>query len=273
MRGLKIGALALSVIIAATGCTVKKDDTAVTSNTGTGSDIVQSVLLTEVPGTDQIPDAQAWDMYDMTGEIIQINGNDIALLTGDIAQNYTLSEDNIKKVFLGQTVGVVQLEDGTYKAEPFIIKDFSVRFTNMGQMIETKSGILTDIQTKDDAVEITAEIDGESYTSSYSGDAELFIGKTYEYDLINIGGNSYISEVYDPNSLVAVTISGFSRSEDGRLIISASDQVGGEYVIPLDNVVLNFNYTDLKVGDTLKVYVTSVMESMPMQIRANRIVK
>lgn len=272
MRGLKVAAVALSVVIAATGCGVKEEEVKIDNN---GTDVIatDNVLLTEVPGTDQIPDNQAWDMYDNIGEIIEISGDDIVILTGDIAQSYKLKSENITQVFLGQYVGVVELEDGIFKAEPFIIKDFSVRFTSMGQMIETKSGIITDIKSIDEAVEITIDIGGQSYTSQYSGDLVLVVGNTYDFDLINMGESSYISEIYDPEAVIDMTIKGFNRNENGNLIVSASDQNGGEYVLSLENIVTNFNYTDLKAGDIIKVYPASVIESMPMQVQANKIIK
>jgi hypothetical protein len=212
--------------------------------------------------------------YITIGEIIEIKDSIITILTGDIAQDYKVSKESVQLLYLGETVSVTEEADGNYSIQSYLIDDFSVRFTGMGLRIETLMGKVTKIETLDGESTITVVINEEEKTLTYYGETLPVVDTTYELELTAFTPtDNTLLNFYNPESIIQVTITSLSRAENGELTFLATDKDGGEYSVGTSSKTLNFNLSELAIGDVLDIYADAVMESWPMQVQSSKINK
>ncbi|MBI9014737.1 MAG: hypothetical protein JEZ08_21040 [Clostridiales bacterium] len=211
--------------------------------------------------------------YDVIGEVIEITGNEVHILSGDIVEIFDIDKEQLKTVYLGQTVKLFSKE-GLLILEPYIIEDFSIRHTNMGQTINEFNGTVISIESKDNENFITIESDDQEMVVNYYGDILPQIDTFYEFESISfVPGEMMLSNFYNPESIITVTVTALDRADNGELMLLGTDKDGGEYHIGTSSPTVNFNLSELSVGDVLNVYADAVMESFPMQVQTTKIIK
>jgi len=211
--------------------------------------------------------------YDVIGDIIQINGNEVHILSGDLAEIFNVDKEMLQTVYLGQKVKLFS-KDGTLVIEPYIIEDFSIRHTSMGQTINEFNGTVTSIDSKDNENLITINSDDQEMIVNYYGDNLPKIGTFYEFESVSfVPGEQILSNFYNPESIITVTVTDLNRADNGELMFLGTDEDGGQYHIGTSSSTVNFNLSELSVGDVLNVYADAVMESYPMQVQTTKIIK
>ena len=210
--------------------------------------------------------------YEMVGEVLEIESGKVHLLTGDIVQIYEVTQDSLDQVYLNERVGILKKDDDTYEVVPYMVEDFSTRFTSMGLKILTLSGEILNIQTQDDYATVTIKTEEETFESDYYGTLSFEEGSQVLIDLVDQGENKFISEIYNTDKTLEITVDEISRSDEGLMILlaSAGDMI---YTLSMNHETRNFNLSELRPGDTLRVYPTALLESYPVQIETNRVEK
>lgn len=210
--------------------------------------------------------------HDIIGEVIQLDQNSVHILSGDMADIFTVDEASLQAIYLGETVRLY-MDNGKLKIEPYLIDDFSNDFTNMGQRITSFEGTVTDISKEEDHHLITINSEGD-VTLTYYGQELPIIDEHYLFESVNFTPDeTSLLTFYNTRQIIDVTVSNISRTPEGAMLISATDPAQGEYVINLSNVKVDFNLSELTVEDQLRVYADAIMESWPMQVQTRRISK
>lgn len=211
--------------------------------------------------------------YDIIGDIIEFDGNNVHVLMGDIADIYTFDKETLKNFYLGEKVKIYN-KDGQMTIESYLETDFSVRHSNMGHMIEEVKGEVLKVDGQASDYKVTVKTATETKTYNYYGEQAPQVGTYYEIEtMMFIPDDKSIINFYDPATIIVMTIDALERADNGALILSATDEKDGKYTIGTANQTVNFNLSELKVGDTLMVYADAVMESWPMQVDSRKILK
>lgn len=211
--------------------------------------------------------------YDFIGEVVSLEGNEVHVLSGDMIQIFNVDESQLEKIHLGEIVKLYT-KDNVLTIEPYIIEDFSVRHTSMGDLIEEITGQITNIKETSDGSILTIEYDDKQLEVIYYGDMAFEMNKTYEFGTFK-GWDNKVSlfDYYNPDTIISMTITSIERASNGEMILSTKDNDGGEYVVGTSYPLKNFNISELKVDDVINVYADAVMESWPMQVDTRKIVK
>ncbi len=213
--------------------------------------------------------SQENDDYETIGEIIEFTKEGVHVLTGDIAEVFKVDPEKTREFYLGETVGIVKIDDNKFELEKYKVEDFSIRHTNMGELISKVSGKIK--EASKDKFTITTK-DGDLAFETYE---EVLLEKgtevTVEY-LEREEGNILI-DFYNENSKLNLTIKSIGRVENtGEMLLDTEDKNGMKYTVYiLGRTVLNFNHSDLKAGDEILVYPEIIRESYPAQVDAKMI--
>lgn len=211
--------------------------------------------------------------YDFIGEVTLIEGGEVHVISGDMIQVFNVNEDQLKNIYLGETVKLYT-KDNVLTIEPYLIEDFSVKHTVMGDLISDITGQITNIEETTDGSLLTIKTDDEEIEVIVYENIQLEINKTYEFSTFKTWDDQVaLSDYYDPNTIISMTVTGIERAENGELMLSTKDQENDEYVVGTSYPQKNFNLSELKVGDVINVYADAVMESWPMQIDTKKIVR
>lgn len=269
MKNQRIIIAALLAVMAFTGCAQNggKEGNEVNSKGDNKASI-------SVKNKENIKDGQmSIDKYDMVGEIIEFREDSVDILTGDIAQNYKVDKNKLKEFYLGETVGVKRNESGNYDIESFIVKDknYDIRHTSMGLMIESKKGTVNKIT--DSKLTLQTK-EGDMEFNLYSP-IEVEKGANIIVDYTTMGGEMSLIQYYNEASKLELTVKKIERAEKtGVMIIEAEDNENMKYVVSVDSgTVLNFSHSTLKVDDKIVVYADLIKESYPAQVGAKKIEK
>jgi len=211
--------------------------------------------------------------YDVVGEIVEMKDNEVHILSGDMVQIFNINDDKLKDYYLGETVKLYD-DNGELKIESFLIDDFTIRHTSMGQMITEKVGKVTKIKETAEGAILTLLIDGESLEFNFYGNDIPELEGTYEFEIMSITPENHsVFNYHNPETIIKMTIKGMFRADNGELILETEDLEGGLYHIGTSSPLKNFNLSELKEGDMLNVYADAVMESWPMQVDTKKIIK
>ena len=249
---------------------------------GQSIDVYAEVIMESFPAQvealridllDEIPTGVTSLDYDVIGEIIEITGNEVHILSGDIAEIFNVDKEQLQTVYLGQTVKLYS-QDDLLIIEPYIIEDFTIRHTNMGQTINEFKGTVISIDSIDNENLITINSDDQEMVVNYNGEILPQIDTFYEFESISfVPGEMMLSNFYNPESIITITVTTLNRADNGELMFLGTDKDGGEYHIGTSSSTVNFNLSELTVGDVLNVYADAVMESFPMQVQTTKIMK
>lgn len=208
------------------------------------------------------------------GKVIEIEKGKVHILMGDIVDVFTVSQASIDKVYLDEEVKIIKISDDEFEVLPFIIEAFTTRHTSMGLLIDSVSGLIKSISTNASGKVLTIDIDGNDVKSNFYGEMDLIEGNTYNFDIVRFKENEImIVEIYDPLNVIEMTVEEIVRADDGSMTIVAVDSNGAKYIVSKGYAVVNFNLSALKKDDRIEVYVQVLMESYPMQVKTNKIVK
>lgn len=211
--------------------------------------------------------------HEVIGEIVEIKGNEVHILSGDMVEIFYVNEDKLKDFFLGETVKLYD-DQGDLRIQSYLVEDFSIRHNGMGALITETLGKVTKIRESAEGALLTLEIDGESKDYNFYGDNIPKLEATYEFELVSYSPEEVtIFTYYDPESVIKMTIKGMTRADNGELILETEDLDGGLYNIGTSTPLKNFNLSELKAGDMIHVYANAVMESWPMQVDTNKILR
>lgn len=275
---MKIKSLAsfiMIMILMSTGCTPKGVEIPIESNADSEEAEV-SRLDKEILGKDSIPNDQYENMYDYIGQVYEISENKLTIqFSSEGMEEFDVDEKCLNNIYIGQTVGIRESEagDGTWIAEPFILEEPSIRCTSFNNMVRIEKGVLKKLELDNSVTRLTVEISGKEYTSTYFGETKAEKDGDYDFEVIYGSEDLVISQLYDNRYAKTVKINGFIREKDGTLVIYGKGEQGDKYLIPVLCSAVNFNYTDLTVGDTIKVYYKSITDSLPKEVEAVRIDK
>lgn len=252
-------ALGLVTMLLLTGCGTAPNN----SNTDESRD----VTISSINQTDESVTSVNEDNFETIGDIIEFGEGEVHILTGDIAEIYQVSNDELQNFYLGQTVSVTKETENEYSLMPYLTKDFSIRHTNMGNIIERVTGEV--ISFTDEQVTISTS-KGE-LTYQKSEDLIIEVGKAYDFDVVDMGESKYTYAAYHEDQKIILTITELNRQENGELEILGVDASDGEYIVRTYQAEKNFNYSDLTIGQTVAAYAPIVLTSYPAQVPATRI--
>jgi len=210
--------------------------------------------------------------YVVVGEIIMFEENTVQVLAGDIAERFKVDSESIKNFYIGQTVGVSKLGEEEYELEEFKQTNFEIRHTNMGEIIYSIKGIVSEL--KDDKLVIASgdeEVEIFLYEKLY---IEEGIEITVDY-LKREDGNLFI-EYFAENTKLELKVQAIKRlDETGTMRIETLNDKDLEYIVSIQgNTVVEFNYSELKEGDSITVYVPEAMITVyPNEVAAKKILK
>lgn len=211
--------------------------------------------------------------YDVIGIVIEMKGNEVHILQGDMIEIFNIDSTLLVEIYLGQTVKLYNKEN-TLFIEPYIIDDMSVTHTNMGIIVTTIEGLVTKVTPNEDGHAVHIETSEGVSTYILYGDNIPEENKLYEFDTMSYDGKEVsIISFYDPESIIEITITSLSRADNGELMFNGNDESDGEYTIGTSRPLKNFNLSELEVGDVLEVYADDIMESWPMQVNTRKINK
>lgn len=254
MKKLIIIGMAMMMVFAMVGCqkdpSIEESGEEVVDNTGDEY---------YISPTDHIAEGEVIT----AGYIVQFDGEYIHIISGDLVEVFEYDKNQADDFYLNQNVSLVKGEK-TNTLEPLIIEDFSIRHTNMGHMIESLTGTVSN--TSDETLVITSE-------------GKEIIIKTYEPQELVEGTRvtiRYMSFEEDEKSMVyllnedsklLLEVKEINRGDKGEMIMLMTDDDGGEYSISASGCILELNISEITVGDELVVYYQNgIMESWPMQV-------
>lgn len=211
------------------------------------------------------------DTYPLTGEIIEFEGDYIHILSGDIVERVKCSKENQERLYIGELVQVVEKGNKT-TIEPYLQKDFSIKHTNMGHLITSVTGTLkNDVSGK----EIIVTVGDKEHKFETYEDHQLPAGTsvTVEYiDDMNQEGNLTFIALYNNDSTLQLTVEKIERSPSGEMMIHGVDHNNMKSIVTVKtNTDIQFNLSELKEGSLVMVYPSSIKESAPQQVDAQRI--
>lgn len=209
----------------------------------------------------------------VVGKIIAFEDNSVHILSGDIPEIFQVSNDNLKDFYLGETVSVQKIDENNYELSAYKNSDFSMRYTTMGDVISNTSGILTEVN-EDSFVINQGDVDMK-IESSYKIDAA--VGTYVSVDYMSFPSNpenKLLLDVYNEGTCLNLTIKEITRMENGQMVLLAIDDTGREFnVNVLDNTILFFNHSDLKVNDEITVYHDDVVDNSTTIVNGKMIQK
>ncbi len=269
-RFLKMGMLTILGLALMAGCTAKAES-------NEQNITVEGVSVTDVPNCEPIDAVETTDEnnmeddYDIVGDIIEIDGNSVHILFGDIVEIFEVT--NAGDFYLGETVKIVG-KKGSQSLEPFTQTNFEIRHTNMGHLIETVKGTITSVNDKGFVLETdSGKVEFETFESSTEA-YTLGKGMEVEVDYIMFNGpntEKTLLQVYPTETEMKLTVQSIDKSGAGLMMINAIEDNGMESIIDIQGTNYNFNMSELKKGDIIKVIPGMIMESYPMQVRPLRV--
>lgn len=207
----------------------------------------------------------------IVGEIMEFAGDYIHIISGDLVQVFAYDSSQADSFYLGETVELVKGQS-VNELKPFIIEDFSVRHTNMGQIIES---IIGQVEAVDqDFITIQSE-EREIQLKLYE-ETNLPLGALVEVHYMSFDGESYsVIGLYPESAKMEMVVQEVVREDNGAMVLYTSELDGNEvaYHVYTGNALVELNYSQIQTGDKIVVYADEILESYPAQVYANRIVK
>lgn len=250
----KLILIALTPLLLFSGCSVKEGPLPTPSNV--------DQTLTQ---TDTKPEPE----FNITGEIMSFDEENVHIRSGDIITPYKINKDQRSQFYIGQSVTLLESTDGVYELQAAEVNPNDAKFTTMGEKIETFTGTVESFKDK----LLTVKSEEMTLTFEVNEEKTFEAGRTVEISYFGSAENPYVylSAIILDNK-VDLTIETLSRTEEGYLFLNLLDETNGAYAMTLSGQKALFNLSALKIGDTLTVYHDGIMESNPMQINPLRVV-
>ena len=207
----------------------------------------------------------------IVGEIMEFAGDYIHIISGDLVQVFAYDSSQADSFYLGETVELVKGQN-VNELKSFIIEDFSVRHTNMGQIIES---IIGQVEAVDqDFITIQSE-EREIQLKLYE-ESNLPLGVLVEAHYMTFDGERHsVIGLYPESAKMDMVVQEVVREDNGAMVLYTSEIDGNEvaYHVYTGNALVELNYSQIQVGDIIVVYADEILESYPAQVYANRVVK
>ncbi len=197
------------------------------------------------------------------GEIVQIEGDQVDVVSGDIVERYTV-ENTDKALYLGQWVSVEQKGEKAVVV-PYLEKDYSVKFTSMGDKMLPFKGVVKEVKAESFVVGSGDEI----VEISTSPELKIKVGSEVSGWYANFDETAQLIELYDEANKLEASVEKIDRSEEGELILTvkAGDKT---YTCYTKNASIERNISEIAEGDVLTVYHNGTSEN-PKEINATLI--
>lgn len=221
--------------------------------------------------TQDVTSNQVNDDYVTIGQIIAFEKEGVHILTGDIAEVFKVDKEDTKDFYLGETVGVVKVDENKYKLEKYKIENFDIRHNTMGEVIFNVFGKVKKVNKE----EIIITTEEENLKFELYEEVSLEQGTEVIVEYLKREEENILIDIYNENSKINLIVKKISRAENtGIMVLDTEDKDGIKYMVyVLGETVLNFNHTDLKEEDKITVYPEVIRESYPAQIDAKMIKK
>jgi predicted small lipoprotein YifL len=86
------------------------------------------------------------------GEIVAFEDGQIHIISGDLVQVFDYDDSNADAFYVGQTVQLIQGETGNI-LENYLIEDFSIKHTNMGDLLTEVKGTISKMTDNEISIE------------------------------------------------------------------------------------------------------------------------
>lgn len=266
MKNIRILISAILIALAFTSCTQNKTN----EENLLGSKTEDKQVTTT---TTDVTSNKDNNEYDIVGEIIEFSDNRVSILSGCIAQNFEIEKEILNRFYLGETVSIKEITEGSYDIDHYIIENNNsdIRHTSMGELIESMTGTVNEI-SKEKLVLSTEDTDIEF--NLYSP-LELQIGDSVTVDYLTRDEKMNVLESYNENTKLELTVEKIDRDETtGIMIIEGTDNDNIKYIIEVySGTVLNFSHSTLKPDEKITIYTEFIQESYPGQIAAKKILR
>lgn len=202
------------------------------------------------------------------GEIISFADGKVTVRTGDVLEDYTVSNEVLKHYYVGQTVQVIK-KNGEFNLNPMERQDFSQKFTTMGEPILTIHGEVTAI----DEDTFTVKTDDLTVEFPINDKIMLEKGQMVSVDYVqNIDALTVYNVFKDQNDLT-LTVKNIRRDDDGRMVLETVNEKDVTYFVTIgEQTQINLNLNRIQVGDTVIANTPDVMLTIyPNQFTARRI--
>lgn len=207
------------------------------------------------------------------GEVMEFDGSFIHIIAGDLVQVYEFDIKQASEFYLGQKVQLIKGETENI-LQPFIVEDFNIRHTSMGQLIYEVNGEITKIG--EETMTLSTD-DGEKIFNVYEKPMAK-VGDLVEVHYMIFGDteeNSVVALYGDKNKM-DMLVREIHRTDDGMLMLYTSaldsDKIDCHVLIG-GGTVVECNYSEIQAGDRITVYAVTILESAPVQVQASRVIK
>jgi len=220
-----------------------------------------------VSPTDHIPIGETI----IVGKIMEFDGDYIHIISGDLVQVFEYDQSQAEAFYVGETVEMIKGES-VNELKPYLITDFSVRHTNMGQLIETVTGKVSAVDER--SIKIQSE-DGEILLSRYD-DTDVPVGALVEAHYVSFDGETdALIGLYPESAKMEMVVQEVVREDNGAMVLYTSEFDSNEvaYHVYIGNAIAELNYSEIQSGDKILVYANEILESYPAQVYATRIAK
>lgn len=206
---------------------------------------------------------------EVIGRLVGISKDEIKVSTNGKTNTYKISGDKVKDYYLGETV-VIKGNENNYTVSSYDKYNFDARYTEEGDLITRATGTIKDIGDKF----ITATTELGELTIMNPGNFNLPLNSNVIVDYVTTKEGNKIVSYYDESTRMDLKIKNITRDADGRMVLVVTDANNKEYDLTLNHdVVMNVAHSTLKVGDSIKVYPTSIGDENPPKIKANMVIK
>lgn len=207
-------------------------------------------------------DAEACQIaYDQVGEIIQMNDNTFHILTGDIIEVYTVSDEVVNDFFIGDTVGLVKNGEH-YEVYLYEVTNNLRRYTTMGDYIHEVTGEVISLSE----TELIIESDETHLSFELMGPVFADVGHVVTVDYIETLEGTIFLDLYNESNKLSTEVIYVERSEEGVLVVHLGVEGEVSYIATLNHTIVNFQLNELLPGDQVDVYFEIAALSYPAQI-------
>jgi len=211
------------------------------------------------------------DKVEISGNIIEFDGDKVSILSGDIAAEYEIGEESLRDYYIGEKVKILKLGWKKYK----IIKDekfyYEDKITNFGEEILKVSGEV--IGKNDKEVVLLAGKKKIRFANS-----EIFsvkVGSNYIIKYIKGSEENKILSIIDKESELCLSVKDIVRENDtGIMRIETVNKLEERYdVCIVYGTILEVDPYDIRINDDIFVYPKNIDGNNPKRIDAKLISK
>lgn len=208
--------------------------------------------------------------YSAQGKIVKIDEKGIHILVKDKVQRYNVEKGVAQKHYVGEYVGINELNNKKYEVELDGSYDYKKRSTSTGEQIKRITGTVGEV--KDDLITAVTEMGDIRLTNP--GNFNLKNGAQVMFDYVEMAGGNQMVSFYEEASKINAKVIEISRDAVGTMRIYAKGKDDKEYDVKTnENTVTNFAYSELKKDDNITVYPEEISGDTPSSVNPKLIIK